>query len=377
VLELLWRLFPRFFIARRNLARAKIRSALAVLTIVIGVVAIATIGNFGMAFWESQTQNFAEIGNDIQVFPGPDKEPRVLNERDRQEIERAARGAEVIPIKQRREVITGDRPERVTVYGVERPRELYDVRRGSVPPNWRRGVLVGSQLAEERDLDPGDKIETRSNSYRVVGILASERRGSIARPDDAIVVPQSNFEGDSYTQLVVRVDSAREANATAERIRSEFNDRRELVRVFDRSEIAASIDQFFTQFNLFLIAVGVVSLVVAGISIANVMLMSVIERREEIGVLRAVGYQRLDVLSILLAESMLLGLVGTVVGLGISVLAAMGVNQLLLGDPTAFTTGGIGYLGLAAAFGVIVSGVGGFYPAWKAARERPVEALRS
>lgn len=377
MLEFLWRVFPRFFIARRNLTRAKVRSALAILTIVIGVVAIASIGNFGMAFWESQTQNFADIGNEIQVFPGEDKDPPALNRRDLQRIERASGSAEVIPIRQRVAILEGDEPQRVTVYGVEDPERLYEVRRGSIPSNWRKGALVGSTLAERRNLDPGDKIETRSGTYRVQAILADERQGTIARPNTAIVVPASDFDDSRYTQVVVRPDSAREANETATRIRNEFNDRKELVRVFERSEIAASINEFFTQFNLFLIAVGVVSLVVAGISIANVMLMSVIERREEIGVLRAVGYDRLDVLSILLAEAVLLGLVGTVLGLGVSVLATMGINSLLLGDPMYFTRGGIAYLGLALLFGVFVSALGGLYPAWKAARERPVEALRS
>jgi putative ABC transport system permease protein len=375
--EFLWRTFPRFFIARRNLTRAKVRSALAVLTVVIGVVAIATIGNFGMAFWESQTQNFADIGNEVQVFPGEDKDPPAFDQRDLQKIERASGGADVTPIKQSRTVIQGDDPRRVTVYGVENAEEMYEVRRGSIPANWRSGVLVGSQIAQERDLEPGDKIETSWGSYRVQAVLAPQRQGSIARSNRALVLPSRAFEGNQYTQVIVRPDSAREANATAQRIRRQFNDRKQLVRVFERSDIAESIDEFFRNFNLFLIAVGAVSLVVAGISIANVMLMSVIERREEIGVLRAVGYERLDVLSIMLAESVLLGLVGTAIGIVFSVLAAMGVNTLLLGDPLYFTTGGLGYLVGAFLFGIAVSALGGLYPAWKAARQRPVDALRS
>lgn len=377
MLEFLWRAFPRFFIARRNLTRAKVRSGLAILTVVIGVVAIATIGNFGMAFWESQTQNFADIGNEVQVFPGEDKEPAAFNQRDLQKIDRASGDAEVTPIMQGRTVIEGDDPTRVTVYAVENPEEMYEVQRGSIPSNWRSGVLVGSRIAQERNLEPGDKIETSGGSHRVQAILAPERQGSIARPNRAIVLPARMFEDGRFTQVIVRPDSAREANATAQRIRNQFNDRKELVRVFERSEIAASIDEFFRNFNLFLIAVGAVSLVVAGISIANVMLMSVIERREEIGVLRAVGYERIDVLSIMLAESVLLGLVGTAIGLVFSVLAAMGVNTLLLGDPLYFTTGGIGYLVGAFLFGIAVSALGGLYPAWKAARQRPVDALRS
>jgi len=106
------------------------------------------------------------------------------------------------------------------------------------------------------------------------------------------------------------------------------------------------------------------------------MLMAVIKRREEIGVLRAVGYQRRDVLRVLLVESAMLGAIGTVVGMVFAVVATMIANNFFLSGPFAFTQEALLYLGGAAVFGVLVSLVAGIYPAWRAANDRPVEALR-
>ena len=378
LLDPVYRRFPRVLIARRNLSRAAARSGLATLTIVIGVVAIATIGTFGMAFWESQTRNFAEIGNDVQVFAGEDNDLGYLTPEDVDRIDRATGDAEVTPIRQRtvRVVDGDDAGEGVTVYGVEDPTELYDVTAGNVPPNWRKGALVGATLAERYELEPGNKFETTDGTRRVAAVLGEADQGTIANPNEAIVLPAGSLDDESVSQVVVRADSPTEANTTARAVRDEFNRRGEVVNIFERSEVAESIQQFFTQFNLFIGGVGIVSLVVAGISITNVMLMSVIERREEIGVLRAVGYERGDVLRIVLVEAMLLGLVGSIVGTSLSFLLGMGANQLLLSGPMDWTRGALAYQALGFIFGVAVSAAGGLYPAWKGANERPVEALR-
>jgi putative ABC transport system permease protein len=107
------------------------------------------------------------------------------------------------------------------------------------------------------------------------------------------------------------------------------------------------------------------------------MLMSTVERREEIGVMRAVGFQKMDVLKIMLSEATLLGFVGGVVGIGVGVAAGMIINHVITGTvTTAFRPQNFVYIGLAFAFGVGTALLSGFYPAWKAANERPVDALR-
>ncbi|MFC7115886.1 ABC transporter permease [Natronoarchaeum sp. GCM10025703] len=177
-----------------------------------------------------------------------------------------------------------------------------------------------------------------------------------------------------------RSSSAEEAGATsgaAEAVRGELNAREERIDVFELSEITDEIDEFFSLLQSFLLGIGSISLVIAGVSILNVMLMSTVERREEIGVMRAVGVKKGEVLRMMLIEAGLLGLVGAVGGVVVSILLAAGlylgttVGLDILLDPT-----NLFYLALAFTFGIAVSLLSGLYPAWKAASERPVDALR-
>jgi len=388
MLEWLWRRAPTFLMARRNLSRARTRTALAVLAIVIGVVAIASLGMFGVAFKEAQLETIGSIGSDLQVYPTEQKDTPELTDRDLARIERVTGDVGLIPLKQRSMRADTDPPDTVTVYGVEDPAALYEVKAGSVPGNWRNGALVGATFAERHDLEPGNKLELRrrvvrdgnettvTETYRVQAVLANEGQAQIARPNNAVVLPMSEFESEGYTQVVVRTDGAAEANETAMAIRDALNGREEHVTVFERAEVSEQIDEAFAQINLFLIGIGAISLVVAGVSITNVMLMSVIERKQEIGVLRAVGYHRGDVLRIMLAEAALLGVVGAVLGTLVSLGVGALVNELLLGDPLAFSVEGLRYVVVGFGFGIGASVVGGLYPAWKAATAEPVEALR-
>jgi len=137
------------------------------------------------------------------------------------------------------------------------------------------------------------------------------------------------------------------------------------------------ISEFFNLLNGFLLAIAGISLVVAGVSIFNVMLMTVAERRGEIGVLRAVGIHRKQVLRTLLVEATLLGVVGGAVGalLGTATVVAVATQTELPLWAVLQPANALVPLG-AFAFGVLIALVGGLYPAYRAAWEPPVEALR-
>jgi putative ABC transport system permease protein len=118
-------------------------------------------------------------------------------------------------------------------------------------------------------------------------------------------------------------------------------------------------------------------LTVAGVAIFNVMLMSTRERRGEIGVLRAVGVQRDEVLRTLVVEAALLGVLGGFVGIVLSALAAVALGRFTRVEfDVVFDPSNGGFLVLAFVFGVVVALASGLYPAWKAANEHPVDALR-
>ena len=374
------RYFPAALMARRNLTRTKMRSLLASLGIVIGVIAIASLGMFGVALQYSFTQNLGDIGNQITVSPNAAENVTELTERDVRDIRRVASPtATVAPVKQRVEPVSFDRRTtgRQLVYGVENPAELYEAREGRITEPFRTGALVGANIAEEHDLHPGSTITVNESTVRVRAVLAEGDAFSSLNPDNRILLPASSFQERGYSQVYVIESSGSRANETAMAIRNSLNDRQERVNVMELGSIVDTIEQQFQIINTVLVGIASISLLVAGISILNVMLMSTVERREEIGVLRAVGYQKRDVLKVMLMEATLLGVLGGVAGVVLSLGAGLAINHYTVGDATAvFRMANAWYLGAAFSFGVVTSIVSGLYPAWKAASEEPVEALR-
>ncbi|WP_416839160.1 ABC transporter permease [Haloferax sp. DFSO52] len=377
-LDDLYRRVPALLMARRNLSRNRIRSGLAVLGIIIGVLAIASLGMFGTTLRTGASEQLGEIGNEITISPNFQEGVEELSERDVDEIRRVVVDSEVVAIRSDTGLVSrGQRQTVVTIYGMENPSALYEAQDGRVPDRLRQGVLVGSGTAEILEVEPGNTISIDGRTYRVSAVLAAEQGISLVNPNNAVVVPIDDVNGTGYNQVIVSSESGQAANESAIAIRESLNEREDRVNVFELQAITQGINQFFGILNTFLIGIGSISLVVAGVSILNVMLMSTIERRQEIGVLRAVGVQRGDVIRMILAEAGLLGVAGGVIGAILALGAGIALNSFVLDDPLAtFQVINFLYIFLAVAFGIGTSVLSGLYPAWKAANERPVEALR-
>ncbi|KAA9409328.1 ABC transporter permease [Haloarcula hispanica] len=373
------RFFPAALMARRNLTRTKMRSLLASLGIVIGVVAIASLGMFGVALQYSFTQNLGNVGNQLTVYPNSGENITELTERDIRTIRReASPTATVSPVKTRIEPVSYNREDAVReqIYGVEDPAALYEAKEGRVSP-FRSGALVGSDVAEEHDLHPGSQITVNGTSVRIRAVLEEGDPFSSTNPDNQIIMPATSFSQRGYSEVYVIESTGTQANETAMGIRNSLNDREERVFVQELGSLVDTIEEQFQIINTVLAGIASISLLVAGISILNVMLMSTVERREEIGVLRAVGYQKRDVLKVMLMEATLLGFLGGIAGVILSVGAGLAINHYAVGDAMAvFRLPNAWYVGAAFTFGVLTSIVSGLYPAWKAASEEPVDALR-
>jgi len=379
--------FPSLVIARRNLSRAKARSVLAAAAIVIGVVAIGAIGAGGAAFKESQLRNIQDAGaNNVFVLPGIDDDDGTFDREDVRAIQETVGSAGVVATKSGSVEWTppGERRQSLSVTYMEDPRSLYDVRSGAVPDDWRRSVVVSASFADEHGVGVDDRITVVrteqaptgevevERTYRVVAVLA-ETQGFGA---SQLYLPTREAPDRTYDQVRVTTRSVGSAEVAAERLRERFNDRKNRLLVLELTSLVRLFKTIVNGINVFLTGLGAISLLVAGVSIANTMLMAVIKRREEIGVLRAVGYRKVDVLRMLLVEAGLIGAVGSAVGLAIATAVAVAANAVFLGDPFAFTTSALQFLAGAAGFGVLTSLVAGVYPAWRAANERPVDALR-
>ena len=204
---------------------------------------------------------------------------------------------------------------------------------------------------------------------------------------------QSFFDTNECSQIVVKLANSDQATIdnVSELISDAFNGE---VSVISSTAVLNLLSSVFSVIQLFLAGIAAISLLVAGIGIMNIMIVSLIERTREIGILKALGMKSRTVLMIFLGESVIIGLIGAVLGIGSGwVLANIVAIIFSGGGPFAGIgggqTSGVGGGGLdiipvltptvligALGFGIGVSVIFALYPAWRASKLKPVEALR-
>jgi len=156
-----------------------------------------------------------------------------------------------------------------------------------------------------------------------------------------------------------------------------MNKRETIVDVMDTRKVMESIFEAFGQITTFVSAIGGISMIVAGVSILNIMMMSVTERIKEIGIMRSIGAQRKEVMSMFLYEAAILGVVGSITGGILSLLGGYAISSLMLQTTRyLFEPSTMVHIVYGMAFGIFVCLICGIYPAWRAANLNPIDALR-
>jgi putative ABC transport system permease protein len=378
VAELLWR-FPSARMAWRNLGRNRVRTGLATLGVVIGVISIASLGIAGAAIQQQATSDLGSLTNEVTVSAGEDLTTDGLTDEHVTEIERVVSGGDVVPQKSNVTTLSSRSGEeaRVSVTGLTRANALYNVSVGESPSRLRSGALLSASTAARLGLELGDPVEYDGQLYRIQGLIESGQ--GFGGGGGELVVPLSALSDQQYYDSVTIVtEDGDAAVAVSERLEARFNSEdEEVLSVTNFAGVQEQIGSFMTTLNLALLGIGSISLIVASVAILNVMLMSTIERRGEIGVLRAVGIRRGEVLRMILTEAGFLGVIGGLVGAGVSLLVGLVLFEVLAGDAwLVFRWDSLRYLVYGFGFAVVASLLSGLYPAWKAANDPPVEAIR-
>lgn len=240
---------------------------------------------------------------------------------------------------------------------------------------------------------------------QVVGILAPYGSTPFVSPDSSVIVPLDELmkilNRRSYGMLIVKASDVAVVNDLANTLNAIYGNNVQILTVQQLGEAVSSI---VGQFGLLLASVAGISISVAGLGTMNIMMITVLERTREIGVLKALGFKNRDILLLYITESALIGVVGGLIGIALGVGGAQLLPQLLsfsfLRTPqqrgpgpqpgAPFQAGGPGGQAslaytpvipidmtlIAYTIAVLVSIAAGFYPAWRASRMEPVRALR-
>jgi putative ABC transport system permease protein len=201
--------------------------------------------------------------------------------------------------------------------------------------------------------------------------------------DSSIIVTKDWFENtyneqNEYNEVVVKVTSGNTADVTTA-IENQLNrnTRDKTVSVTDSKATLSSIYATFSTVTTFVEAIGGISMIVAGVSIFNIMMMSVNERIKEIGIMRSIGTQKKEVMSMFIYEAAIIGVSGSVIGGSLCILAGYAISALMLGTTQyLFTVSSMLSVAEGVGFGIVICILCGVYPAWQAANLNPIDALR-
>ena len=376
-----------FDLARRNVSRHWLRSSLAVIGIVIGVVAIASMGILGNSIGLMFNDMITDVGDTIIVSPAMSSGTTAFTERQVNDIARAAGSNRVIPFASTFDTITvGETKSGAMIYAIPAGDIpfLLEKEAGTYPRETGAGCMIGSKLAansKKTGLKLGARVQIGDETLRVTGVLKERGMGFDINPDYAIVVPyrwySNHYDEDEYDQVIVKVRDVNDLDTVKEAIEEKMNRREDVVNVMDTKVILESVFAAADSITVFLMGIGAISLIVAGVSILNVMMMSVTERIKEIGVLRSIGTRRSEVMRMFIYEAMIIGIAGAIIGGVLSFCTGYLMTAVLVGSPEyLFNPTSLLYIVFGMAFGIITSVASGLYPAWKAAHLNPIQALR-
>ncbi|MGA2387072.1 MAG: FtsX-like permease family protein [Candidatus Bathyarchaeia archaeon] len=298
----------------------------------------------------------------------------------------------------------------VTIYGVDFSQyaqqypTTFVAASGTVPTNpGNNDIVVGTRVSDPREngtelFSAGDNVgivwtnattlpvANETYTAQVSGILQKVGGFGLAGPSDTgVYMPLSQAESffgtNQCDMIIVQLKNSNNATITdvSKAITDYFGGQ---VTVISSTAVLSLLSTIFGTIQLFLGGIAAISLLVAGIGIMNIMIVSLIERTREIGILKALGMKSRTVLSIFLGESAIIGLIGAFAG----ILSGWILANVVAGLLGSGAFGGTGFkvtplltpevfLG-SLAFGIGISVIFALYPAWRASKLKPVEALR-
>jgi putative ABC transport system permease protein len=395
-------------IATQSILKNKMRAALTMLGIIIGVAAVIVMVAVGFGARSRIRAQINNLGtNMIVITPGAAQAAGVsqgaqafanLSLDDVQKIRDEAQVVTAVtPVIVSRAQVIGDAGNwRTMINGVDTDYQVirdWQTTSGAFfapedVTSMRKVAVLGKTVADQLfpGTDPvGQEVQVRNVPFDVVGVLAPKgQTASGSDSDDVVLIPHTTakavLSGRSFLpQILAGTASEGDVPAAQDEIRVLLRESRRLgendpddFTVRNQNDLAQAAEGSTKVMTLLLAAIASISLLVGGIGIMNIMLVSVTERTREIGIRLAIGARGSDVLTQFLVESIVMGVLGGLIGLAIGI-----IGSKLLGHFTGWETVISPVLMLVAVmFSGAVGVFFGYYPARKAAALHPIEALR-
>lgn len=393
-----------FRLAAQSLSQNRRRSALSLVGVVIGVVAVTSLTAIGEGALRYVTDQFASLGSNLVVIaPGHNETtgdmpigiggiPNDLTIDDARQLARrivSVRAAIPVSASSGR-IRHGGRNRQAPIVGTTADfarLQRLDLAAGQFlppgdPTRATSIVVLGHTVARElfgRANPLGETVRISGARMRVIGVLAERGTQLGLQIDETIFAPVSTVlrlaNESSLTRVMLELGPAADQKAViraAKAILIERHDEEDFTCI-SQDAVLASLGSILRILTLAVAGIAAISLAVAGIGIMNVMLVSVSERTDEVGLMKAVGATKRQILALFLVESAILSSAGGAVGLGLGTLLVRFGRSLYPAVELVTPTWAVAaVLGLSLATGVAF----GVLPAWRAADLDPVDALR-
>ena len=412
------KLIDSLFMALRSLSTNKLRSSLTMLGIIIGVGAVITLMSVGRGAQAHITSVFEKMGSNVlNVIPSsPEGGSMIgisysfmtptLTLDDARALERVRSVVAVDAVNENLIEVTTDGEKKTAIIHGAGPAypQVYNhsIAVGQFISDRNVAsrdmvVVLGSDVAEDLfgSNDPtGQRVKMKGQRFTVIGVL--ERKGGAIMGvslDNIVVIPITTFQTRLFTQrtasgedavqsIAVKVASADLMDEVRDEIETVLSRRHRIApdekndfAIISMEQMLGLLEQVTGIFTIVLGAIASISLLVGGIGIMNIMLVSVTERTREIGVRKAVGAKRRDILLQFLVEAAILSLVGGGIGIIGGWLLSMVISQVEIGSATLHSAVTPDIVILAVSVSVFIGLASGIYPAIRAARLNPIDAL--
>ncbi len=383
----------------------KLRSVLSILGVMIGVAAVISMLALGTGAKRSMEETLSSLGTNLLMVRAPHRSRGVsmgsqgqtrFTFADLDALKRIPAVEYVVPyVTGRAQVVFQNKNWNTSVTGVSadypklRDVEIEVGRFFTAADNNSRAkvAVIGQTVAKELfgDEDPvGRRVRVNRISFNVIGLLPEQGAAGWRNLDDQIIVPVKTamyrLIGEDYiSYFEVRVRNQDEMQYASDEIVNEImrlhrlpESQRQAIDVINMADIQAAAGALISTLSYLLGAVAAVSLLVGGIGIMNIMLVMVMERTHEIGLRKALGAQKGDIMFQFLVESVLICLFGGIIGIGFGAVISWALSTFANWNVYISS----GSIILAFTFSVLVGIIFGMWPAWRAAKLLPIVALR-